>query len=240
MKLTKESLESLYDTMSLDEMATHLGVAKSTLYYHMKKLGVVRRTKSDAQRKHIEISGHQRTGKSHSEEAKEKIATGTREFWESTRGKKQKATLRTLRRKEWKDSSSLQRSAILSRLQDAHRPEPGELSNFGKKLVEFLRAHETVSVGIRLTKDHVSDIILEDRKVVIELIFPISIYGEQQKNRLEERYMRLQNELNGAGYRVAIIEDKSNSISQARCKRVYEHLCEFFQNTTLRATTFVS
>lgn len=239
MKLTKQILEDLYDTMSLDQMATHLSMSKSTLYYHMKKMGVVRRNKSDAQRKHISSSGHQRTGSVHSTETKEKISSGTKDFWESERGKSQKDALRNLRRHEWANSTNKKRSSILSRLQEAHRPEPGELSNFGKSLTAFLSARERVSTGIKLTNDHISDIILEDRKVVIELIFPVSIYGEQQQQRLEERYVRLCQQLNAAGYRVMIIEDKSNSISQARCKRVYDQLCLFFKETQL-ARTIVS
>lgn len=236
MKLTKQGLQELYGTMSLDEMAAHVGVSKSTLYYHMKKLGVARRSKSDAQRKHIDIAGHQRVGSHHTGEAREKISTGTKEFWESDRGKDQKAVLRKLRRQEWADSTSKKRGAVLARLQEARRPEPGELSNFGKALHEFLRVREHVSTGIRLTNDHVSDIILEDRKVVVELIFPISIYGEQQQHRLEERYERLTQRLNAVGYRVMIIEDKSNSVSQARCKRVYDQLCLFFEETQLVKT----
>lgn len=231
MKLTKEALQELYDTMSLDAMATHLSMSKSTLYYHMKKLGVARRNKSDAQRKHIKTEGHQRTGSHHTSEAREKISTGTKGFWESERGQNQKSALRNLRRQEWANSTSKKRGDVLARLQEAHRPEPGELSNFGKKLSEFLAAHERVSTGIRLTNDHVSDIILEDRKVVVELIFPISIYGEQQQHRLEERYERLCQRLNAAGYRVMVIEDKSNSVSLARCKRAYDELCLFFQET---------
>jgi hypothetical protein len=217
--------------MSIDAMAAHLGMSKSTLYYHMKKLGVARRSKSDAQRMHIDASGHQRTGSHHTNETREKISTGTKEFWESDRGKAQKAALRKLRRQEWANSTSKKRGAVLARLQEAHRPEPGELSNFGKKLTAFLSSRERVSTGIKLTNDHVSDIILEDRKVVVELIFPISIYGEQQKHRLEERYDRLCQHLNAAGYRVMIIEDKSNSVSQARCQRAYDQLCLFFQET---------
>lgn len=231
MKLTKAALQALYDKMSLEDMAIHLGKSKSTLYYHMKKHGIECRNKSAAQHKRIELSGHQRVGTHHSTETKEKISSGTKEFWDSERGQAQKATLRNLRRQEWANSTSKKRLDVLTRLQEAHRPEPGELSNFGKKLAEFLSGHERVSTGIRLTNDHVSDIILEDRKIVIELIFPISIYGDQQKHKLEERYQRLQHQLNAAGYRVMIIEDKSNSVSKARCKRVYDQLCLFFKDT---------
>jgi len=239
MKLTKTDLQALYDTMSLEEMAIHLDMSKSTLYYYIRKLGVTCRSKSDAQKRHIKSVGHQRNGKTHTNEAREKISSGTREFWESERGQEQKANLRKLRREEWANSTNRKREAVLTRLQEAHRPEPGELSNFGKRLVEFIAVHERVSTGIKLTNDHISDIILEDRKVVVELIFPISIYGEQQKQKLAERYNRLQEQLNAAGYRVVIIEDKSNSISKARCQRVYEELLSFFQDES-KVKTIIS
>lgn len=217
--------------MSLHEMAVHLGVSKSTLYYHMKKLGIACRSKSDAQHRYIDTAGHQRTGSHHSSETREKISVGTKEFWDSKRGQDQKIALRDLRRQEWMNSTSKKRSDVLARLQDAHRPEPGELSNFGNALAAFLSARERTTTGIRLTNDHISDIILEDRKVVVELIFPTNIYGDQQQRRLNERYERLCQQLNTIGYRVMVIEDKSNSVSRARCQRVYDQLCLFFQET---------
>lgn len=240
MKLTKESLEELYSSMSIDEMALHLGIAKSTLYYHMRKLGVTRRSKSDAQRHHLDTSPHQRLGKNHSDETKERIANGTREFWESERGEVQKQRLGELRRAEWQERSPRQRSKVLSRLQSAARPEPGSLSRFGAKLALFLAAHENVKTGIRVTPTHVSDIILEDRKVVIELLLPISIYGEAQEQKIEARYDRLVAELNDAGYRVVVVEDKSNSLSKARCQRVYDALLRFFNDKTLQRLMVVS
>jgi DNA-binding transcriptional ArsR family regulator len=54
MKFSKEYLEKLAESMSVGEMADHLSMAKSTLYYHMRKLVVERRSRSDAQRLHID------------------------------------------------------------------------------------------------------------------------------------------------------------------------------------------
>lgn len=230
MKLTRESLQQLYDTMSLEEMASHLKMAKSTLYYHMRKLGVKRRSKSEAQSKHLTKASHQRLGKKHSSEATEKISKSTRVFWESTEGEQQKKKLGNLRKQEWKQRSSKQRIELLQRLKNAERPVPGKLSKFGTKLLEFLSSRETVKAGIKLTANHVSDIILVDRKIVIELILPVAVYGDVQASRLEVRYERLIQDLNDAGYRVVVIEDKSNSLSQARCQRVYDALLTFFQD----------
>lgn len=240
MKLTKEGLEELYDSMSLDEMASHLGIAKSTLYYNMRKLGVSRRSKSEAQVKHLKDSTHQRIGTKHSDDSKEKISSGTRKFWDSESGLEHKERLSALRQKEWEDRSSKQRSNILNRLRTAERPLPGQLSRFGTKLFAFLKDCEDVSSGIRLTPNHVSDIILNKRKVVIELLLPVAIYGNDQESKIHERYQRLVSDLNDIGYRVVIIEDRSNSISRARCQRVYENLLEFFKNDSLRQLTIKS
>jgi hypothetical protein len=240
MKLTKDNLEKLYETMSLAEMAEYLDIARSTLYYHMRKLGVQRRSKSEAQQKHLENSPHQRTGKRHKKSAKQKISEGTRKFWDSDEGKKQKRQLGQLRRKEWGQRSAKQRSRVLNRLQSADRPVPGELSRFGEKLATFLGEREDVTTGIKVTSGHVSDIILESRKVVIELLLPISVYGDEQEQKVEVRYDRLTSQLNDAGYRVVIIEDRSNAISLARCQRVYDQLIKFFEDDTLQKLTIVS
>ncbi|MCV0439792.1 MAG: hypothetical protein K5880_14285 [Hydrogenophaga sp.] len=240
MELTKERLEELYETMSLAEVASHLGMARSTLYYHMRKLGVERRSKSEAQQKHLETADHQRKGKTHSEETKEKISEGTRRFWDSSDGKRQKERLGSLRREEWDQRTAKERSRVLSRLQSAERPAPGELSRFGEKLATFLGDREDVTTGITLTPGHVSDIILTSHRVVVELLLPVSVYGDEQKQKVEQRYDRLVNQLNDAGYRVVIVEDRSNAISQARCQRVYDQLLKFFDNKTLQRMAIVS
>lgn len=239
MPLTKELLEELYAQMSLGQMAKELKIARSTLYYHMEKFGIPLRNKSEAQKQHLSVEPHQRLGVRHSAATKDRISDARREFWDSAAGQQQRKVLAALRRKEWSDISRREQNSIVSRLHSAPRPIPGELSNFGRKLSAFLAEREKVQTGIRLTPDHVSDIILVERRVVLELLLPISVYGEQEQRRVEERYARLQSRLNDAGYRVVVIEDRSNSISTARCKRVYDQLLEFFateqQNTTIQS-----
>ena len=100
--------------------------------------------------------------------------------------------------------------------------------------------HEKVQTGIRLTRDHISDIILSDRNVVLELLLPVSIYGPQEQARIEARYDKLIGRLQSAGYRVVVIQDRSNSISRARCVRIYEQLLDFFKDTHLQSLTITS
>lgn len=240
MKLTKERLEELYATMSLAELAKHLGMARSTLYYQMQKLGVARRSKSEAQKRHLKAAPHQRTGKKHSEEARSKIAEGTRRFWDSKEGQAQRKRLGEMRKREWDGRSGKEKSSIVNRLQNGERPGPGELSKFGKALCDFLENREDLKTGIRLTRNHTSDIILTSRKVVIELLLPVAVFGEKEARDTEARYDQIIGELNDAGYRVVIIIDQANTTSQARCSRVYDELCKFFEDDHLQSTVIVS
>lgn len=226
--------------MSLDEMAKELKMAKSTLYYHMRKLGVKRRSRSEAQKQHLKGESHQRTGKMHSEESKVKISDGTREFWDSEKGQDQKQHLRDLRLAEWDERDPKERAVVLKRLQDADRPAPGDLSRFGEKLVLFLDGREKTKTAVTLVAGHISDIVLPEHKVVIELLLPIAVYGKDQEAKLQKRYNTIADRLSDIGYRMLIVEDSSNSISRARCQRVYDKLLQFFKEKHLQRLTIVS
>jgi len=228
MQFSKEYLEQLADKMSVGEMADHLKMAKSTLYYHMRKLGVKRRSRSEAQKLHIEKSGHQRLGSTHSDDVKNKISTSSREYWDSNDGEKQKEKLANLRRAEWKQATGKGRRAKMSQLRDAPRPKAGSLSKFGTLLAEFLTEHgHEVTSSSSLTPGHVSDIILQKERVVIELVPPVSVYGPEAQEKLNARYERLAGDLNAVKYRVLIVEQISNSLSRARCQRVYDEIKSF-------------
>lgn len=236
----KQELEILYRSMSIDQIAKKLSISKSTLYYYMRKFNIDRRNKSEAQKHHLSHDGHQRSGKKHSIESKEKISDGSRRFWDSSGGQEQKKKLHKIQKAKWQTLSDDEKSFVVTRLNLADRPTPGQLSRFGKKLANFLSFRENIRTGIRLTPSHISDIILDDRKVVIELLFPTHIYGEAQEQRIEDRYNKIADAINSAGYRVVIIEDSSNSISNARCNRVYEQLLSFFNNDQLSRLTIIS
>lgn len=228
--IDKEILETMYADMSIDEMARKLNVARSTLYYHMRKHSIPLRSKSEAQKLHLKIKPHQRVGCQHSEQSRTQISKGAQSFWDSEEGQKQRSHLAELRREEWRNSSTIDRESIINRLKSATKPSPGSLSRFGNKLADFLDLLEKVKTGRKLTGDHVSDIILEERGVVLELVLPTGVYGEEHKQKTIARYERIIADLKTAGYRTVIIEDKSNSLSEARCRRIYEQLLQFFSS----------
>lgn len=225
MEFSKEYLADLASKMSVGEMAELLKKPKSTIYYNLKKLGVECRSRSEAQKLHIKNNGHQREGKKHSAESKQLISNTSREFWDSADGQKQKAALAKLRKQEWKHTASKNKRNKISQLRDAPRPKAGNLSKFGVLLADFLREHgHKVSVGKTLTPDHVSDIILENEQMVIELIPPVSVFGPDAEEKLTQRYIRLVDALSAMRYKVLVVQQLSNSISRARCQRVYDEI----------------
>lgn len=225
MEFSKEYLADLASKMSVGKIAELLKKPKSTVYYNLKKLGVVCRTRSEAQKLHIKNNGHQRIGHQHSDDTKQRISNTSRDFWDSPVGEKQKAELAKLRRKEWKQTASKNKRNKISQLRDAPRPKAGNLSKFGVLLADFLKEHgHKVSTGKSLTPDHVSDIILENEQMVIELIPPVSVFGADAEEKLTQRYIRLVDALNAMRYKVLVIQQLSNSISKARCQKVYDEI----------------
>lgn len=225
MEFSRSYLEQLALTMSVGEMAGLLKKPKSTVYYNLKKLGIVCRSRSEAQKLHIKHNGHQRVGHQHSDAAKQQISDSSKEYWDSPEGKKQKTELAKLRRKEWQHTASKNKRNKISQLRDAPRPKAGNLSKFGVLLADFLKEHgHKVSTGKSLTPDHVSDIILENEQMVIELIPPISVFGADAEEKLTQRYIRLIDALNAMRYKVLVVQQLSNSISRARCQRVYDEI----------------
>lgn len=241
MDLSKEHLEELAAEMSVSEMAVHLGIARSTLYYHMRKLGVKRRSKSEAQKMHIQKNGHQREGSTHSEAARRLISSSTQKYWDGPQGQKQRDKLSELRQQEWVKQSRKDRREKLAQLRNTPRPSAGELSKFGTEFAAFLNEqNHQIRTGISLTPSHLSDIIIDDERVVIEMVLPVSVYGKQAEQKLKNRYDKLVAELRALKYRVVIVEQVSNSISRARCQRLYDELVDFFQDSKQKTLTIES
>lgn len=225
IEYSKDYLEQIAAQMSIHEMAEHLDVPKSTLYYNLRKLGIKCRSRSDAQKMHIEKHGHQREGQHHSDASRQQISASSQEFWDSPDGEKQKTKLARMRKKEWKNTDAQVKRNKIAQLKDAPRPKAGVLPKFGIRLVSFLReqGHKVITTK-NLTQDHVSDIILENEQVVIELIPPIGVFGQEAEEKLMRRYDRIIEVLNALHYKVLVVQQSSNSISRARCQRVYDEI----------------
>lgn len=229
MPIDRDELGRLYVSMSVQEIADTLGMKKSTVYYWIRKYGIKMRDRTTAQKLYVDRTGkHQRSGKKHDDTTRAKIGEGLRRFWDSDEGQSNREELSKLRSKEWKDKSMGDKQKVLSRLRNAARPYPDELSSFGSAFFSFLDTKgESARAKVKLIDRHFSDIVFEHDMIVIEFVLPTSIYGEDAAQITEVRYDRLVDKLLSVGYRVMVVIDKSNHVSQARCQRLYELLVEF-------------
>jgi AcrR family transcriptional regulator len=234
MAISREELEQLYIKMSVQEIADTLGMKKSTVYYWIRKHGIQTRNRTEAQKLYVDRTGqHQRSGKKHDDATRAKIGEGLRRFWDSEDGQENRQQLSDLRSAEWKTKSTGDKRKVLDRLRNASRPSSDELSRIGSAFLSFLEAKgESAKAKVGLVDRHLSDLVLERDKIIIEFVLPTAVYGDEAARATEARYTRLVNHLVSIGYRVLIVIDKSNHISQARCQRIYESLVEFRDKNT--------
>lgn len=242
MPISRKELERLYTTMSVQEIADTLGMKKSTVYYWIRKHEIQTRDRTEAQKLYVDRTGqHQRSGKKHDEDTRARIGEGLRKFWDSDEGQENRTQLSQLRTKEWGKKSDADRRKVLDRLRNATRPSSDELSAFGSAFLSFLEVKgESAKAKVRLVDKHLSDLVLERNKIVLEFVLPTSVYGEEAARATEARYDRLVRSLSSAGYRVLIVIDKSNHVSRARCQRLYESLVQFRDKNTKDTLTVES
>lgn len=194
--MNKKELAQLYKKHSIAEIAEILKKSRSSIYRLLIQHGIDLRTKQEAQKK---IKKHQRLGKSHSLESIEKISLACEEHWDKNTRKFNGGN-----------------KSKLTAMNNAAKPKNGELSRLGKRLHDFIAEKEPVKAGIRLTRSRASDIILVEKGLVIELTMPFEVFD------LSARYQAIIDELNGLGYKVLVVQQASNSISLARCRKIYK------------------
>jgi hypothetical protein len=202
--MNADELKKLYDKHSISEIAKILKKSRATVYRMLIKHGISLRDKSEAQKK---IDKHQRIGKKHSEESKENISISCGLHWEKNK----------------KTGSSGSLKNILA-MNSSPRPKNGELSKLGMLLFKFINNKEPAKAGIRLTNSRASDIILVNKKLVVELSMPFDVFD------IQERYRKIIEELNGLGYKVLVVQQESNSVSNARCRRIYSEAINLFES----------
>lgn len=78
--VSSQMVAYLYNTenLSTHEIARKLQISQSTVRYHLKKLNQPLRNRSSAQKTFLKNNKHQRFGKRHTEETKQKISDANR------------------------------------------------------------------------------------------------------------------------------------------------------------------
>ena len=232
----KQIQDALSLGLSLRKTAVHLGVTLTKLYYYIEKHQIQTRSKSEAQKEFLKQNGHQRIGKKHSVDSKDQISDNVTKFWDSAQGESQKKRVVKQRRSEWKQKSNKERAKKMNQLRFSYKPKAGELSKFGQYLIEFFDQNDIKATSSQIiVLDHCSDIILEDFKIVIELIPPVFVYGQEAENKVFDLYTKITKELNKLGYKVLIIEQVSTGLSRARCNRVLTEILNLTTNKTIQS-----
>lgn len=216
---------------SLRKTAKLLGVSLAKLYYYIEKYQISTRSKSEAQAAFIKRSGHQRAGSSHSSQTKDKISTKMAEFWDGSQGEAQKERIVKQRREEWNSKDRKDKAIKINQLKNALRPKAGKLSKLGVYLAEFLKTKQiNILTCEKLVLNHSSDIVLVEQKLVVELIPPIYVFGQEAEEKLFQTYNKIKEGLDKLGYKLLIIEQISNSLSQSRCKKIMIEIEEMIKN----------
>jgi len=212
--MDRNQLVKLYSKMSIGDIAEHLGLSKSTIYYYFKKFGIKTRSRGAAQKhRHKHGDGHPRSGKSHSEEAKRNISNGLMNYWDSHDGQKARKNASQKQKRIWVDLTAAEKKRVIDRLTKAPRRRRRGLSRTGQCLYDYLvDVGEKVLVNISLTPNDKFDLLLEDRKVAIKII---PIMSEAKSGQVQTFPKTL------VGYTIIPYRTKCTSMSRAECSRIH-------------------
>ncbi len=218
-RLSKDNLEILYETMSVGEIAEHLGIPKSTVYYHIRRHKIARRSRSDAQKQYQDRAGsHPREGTSHSAAARRSISEGLQQFWDSDKGQRARQKLSRARKKAWTDMTLAERQRVIERLTKAPRARRGELSGVAQVLYDYFLEHdEVVLPNVQLTQKDRFDIVLEEHRVAIKIIPIMSSSVSPSTNDFPQTI---------AGYIVIPYQTRCSNMSFAECSRIHKAVLE--------------
>ena len=195
---------------------------------------IKKRTKSEAQKNYIKRTGtHQRSGTTHTDEAKEQISDSMKDVYDGPRGDEIREKISQQRQEEWANMSSADKAEILETLKSSSRAKAmsGEGSNFENFLAEKLDEYGYI-VEVR-TKSYTPgqrfhvDIALPNEKIIVEVDGPTHwspIYGDDELRKVEEKDKLKDNTLTAVGWNVLRVQDSSGSTTRARFVRVLEQI----------------
>jgi very-short-patch-repair endonuclease len=234
-KIIREGvLRDLYEKqgLSLRKIADKLGRPLSTITNYMKKYGISRRTKSEAQSSYLSNNEHPMQGRVHSQETKQKISSSLGEFWDSL-SEAERQEYRTLMgsgwRNKWESMSDGQRASEILKLNNASRAKQGKGSRFENFVAEQLRKRgftvEERTHSYMPSARFEVDIALAKEKIMIEIDGPthfINIYGQESFEKQQVKDRKKNRYLTNAGFHVLRVRDNNGPLSQIRIDRIVE------------------
>jgi very-short-patch-repair endonuclease len=219
---------------SIGDIATELGVPKSTLRRQLIKDGIELRTKSQAQKAALKTgrSEHPTEGKPMSEDTKVKISEAVSKLFAELSADEKKARSDAAK-KQWNRLSADQKRELLSLAREASRKAAKE----GSKLEKFLREGLT-NAGF-VVKYHVEglipreklqiDIFLPEMRTVIEVDGPSHfepIWGAENLNRNKRSDAHKTGLLIERDFVVVRIKQLQKSLSKKMMRDILDKLLE--------------
>ncbi len=218
----KKYIEDLYSKKSLRQLSEILGMSIYGVTKLLKTLEIPIRNKSQAQSLNLSLGGqHPTKGKKLSKETKDKISRSTEKFWQSKNGTKAKQIISDTRKEEWENKTvSQQRTALY----DLNHGERSSLSRFGDLFYKFLIG-KNCDVKKRITINRVIfDILINN--TIIEFVGSMSSNQEYLDKKI--------NSAISGGCDILIVVQTNSSLSQARCRRLFEEY-EIFVKSKMKS-----
>jgi very-short-patch-repair endonuclease len=198
----------------------------------MKKYGMSRRDKSDAQKVYLQENPHPMAGKSHREETKLKISKSLESFWDNLSPEDEKELRQKMGsgwKAKWGGMSQDDRDDVLRNMSSHLRAAKNKGSKLENYLAEQFRVVGYV-VDVRTTlytpgKAFEVDIALPEINVMIEVDGPTHhdpIFGDDVLVYQENRDERKNDILLSQGYHVVRILDKNGPLSMLRFRKIHD------------------
>lgn len=187
------------------------------------------RSKSEAQKLHVEKNGHQREGTTHTEESKIKMSNNIGAFYASPEGDKAKKHLAEVRKEEWANLPEDGKQQIISDLRTASREaqKTGEGSKFENFIAEQLTndGYQIEQRGRRSVAGTAMeiDIAIPAINLAIEIDGPThfkNTYGAENLAKVQAKDNEKNLILTNSGWNVLRVQDDAGSLTRIRYIRV--------------------
>lgn len=239
---------------STSDIAKELELFPMQVRRACKKFGFALRDKSTAQSLNLEHNGHPLQGVERSEAEKEKISMGIQSHWESLsdaeRANKKLEVAKRIKN-AWASKDEDDKKETIKKLNSNKNKASREGSKLEKMIIAELLKHgihaESRATHYVSDEKFEIDIAIYKDSLAIEVDGPThwdSIYGEENLKKVKEKDSRKDKMLNGLGWKVLRLIDKSNNPTRAVCRRAVSIILDVLEqpknsrdNVTLRELT---
>lgn len=215
---------------STSDIAKELGLFPMQVRRACKKFGFQLRDKSAAQSLNLEHNGHPLQGVERSEAEKEKISMGIQSHWESLsesdRNAKKLEVAKRIKN-AWDSKDDDEKKDTIKKLNSNKNKASREGSKLERMIIAELLKHgihsESRATHYVSDEKFEIDIAIYKDSLAIEVDGPThwdpAIYGEENLKKVKEKDNRKDKMLNGMGWKVLRLLDKSNNPTRAVCRR---------------------